>query len=362
MKGTNWMLRTRSAIAQRWLLARAARPLTPIVDALAGLLDAGLPLGAALAHLEGTHLPARQQRYVGLAADSVQRGETLAQVWRPVVPAIFAVLLAAGERTGSLAKVLHSWTDHQARRKNFVEQFTRLLSYPLLLTAVTSALLIFISQVVFPAFYDMYRQLGLPVSSTTLAIESTLQVLPWLLLGLTLLALVAPLVLVLVERRFPRQWRRISVRVPGLRLRRLSRTSFFCELLEMLLSAGIPIADALHQLASLDRPVWFSTRCLAMEQAILNGDALRDAFAGDWDPTLVWMMAWAEQTGELPSACERVRLGTERAFISRMQRLARVLGPTLLVLMGSLVGFTMYALFVPMYDLTSIISAGGVHG
>lgn len=362
MMGLGWAMRVRSEVSRRWLLARASQPLTPIVDALAGLLDAGLPLGAALAHLQGTHLPARQQWYVNLAAESVERGDTLAQVWHPVVPTILAVLLDAGERTGNLARVLRSWADHQARRKTFTEQFGRLLTYPLLLTAVTSALLIFISQVVFPTFYDMYRQLGLTVSSATVTIEWTLQMLPWLLLGLTLLMAVVPLGLLILERKLPNQWRKIAVQIPGPRLLRLSRTGFLCELLEMLLVAGIPIADALHQLAGLEKPVWFSKRCGTMEQSILNGDTLREAFEGDWDPTLVWMMAWAEQTGELPSACARVRTGTERAFLSRMQRLARILEPSLLALMGILVGFTMYALFVPMYDLTSIISSGGVHG
>lgn len=350
------------SLVRWWNQSRRIRVILPLMDSLASLLEAGIPLRAALIHLRTGQLRREQHRFLSLAIDGIEGGQSLSESWAKEVPGVLQALLQAGEHSGNLSTVLRSWTEHQNRRHNFHAHLMRTLAYPIVLAGVTAGLLVFIARAVFPSFNDMYRELGLPPSDSLRTLERAMSILPWAISIFVLVAVLVAVLVSLIYHRHPRRWLTIQRFVPGFRMLMQARTSFFCELLQMLLEAGIPIADALHELANFTHPRWCRARCQEIEQKILNGQPLQVAFTSHWDPLLGWMLVWAEQTGDLQAACGRVHSGTERLLLTRLEQGMKVLEPSLLAVMGTFVGFTMYALFVPMYDLTTVISSSGVHG
>lgn len=339
---------------------KSRRALQPVVDSLANLLESGIPLRTALMHLWDSRLPRNQKYYVSLAREGLEQGKSLSESWSQHGSGVFLALLQAGERSGNLPTVLNSWLRQQERREQFRGELTRLFAYPLVLLTATVALSFFIANVVFPSFEDMYQELGVPVSGTILVLKWWMTTLPWLTLGAVFALLPVSILLVVLTRQRPQWWEKIRQLIPGWKLLRQFRTGFFCELLQMLLQAGIPISDALNELSEYKHPQWFREQCQRIEQKILSGMTLQKSFAGNWDPLLSWMLVWAEQTGDLETACERVHVGAEKLFLTQVARWGKILEPSLLLMMGALVALTMYSLFVPMYDLTTVISTAGV--
>lgn len=343
-----------------WNRIEIERALRMMADLLSGLLDSGIPLQAALQHLSGGRNSRTEQRLLSLALSGINQGRPLSESWSKEVPAIFLALLQAGEHSGNVSLVLQSWTRQQERRLHFRSQLARIFAYPAVLVVVSAVLLTFIATVIFPAFADMYRELGVQATGSLSALRWWVRILPWLLLCVVSAVFLLGLLFTVIHKKNPRLWSRVQVLIPGFSLLRQVRTSVFCELMQMMLQAGIPIADALHELADFRHPNWLRKQSQEIEQRILRGMSLQVSFGDKWDPLLGWMVTWAEQTGDLQLACGRVHVGVEKLFLARVRRWGKILEPSLLLVLGLFVGFTMYALFVPMYDLTTVISSAGV--
>lgn len=347
-------------LGRAWNRIETECALRTIADLLSGLLDAGIPLQAALQHLIGGRLSRVEQRLLSLALAGIDQGRPLSESWSNEAPTIFLALLQAGEYSGGVSTVLQSWMRQQERRSYFRSQLVRVFAYPAVLLVVSGVLLTFIATVIFPAFADMYHEMGVQATGSILALRWWVRTLPWMLLIAFAAVLLLSLLFGLIRRRNRRLWSSMQVFIPGFSLLRQARTSVFCELMQMLLQAGIPISDALHELADFRHPAWLREQSQDIEQKILRGQSLQVSFGNNWDPLLNWMVTWAEQTGDLQMACGRVHAGTEKLFLTRVRHWGKILEPTVLLLLGLFVGFTMYALFAPMYDLTTVITSAGV--
>ena len=341
-----------------WRMHQSWRELPSLCDGLASLLEAGLPIQAALAHLRDNPLHVHQQAFVNAARAGIDRGMTLAQAWQNQIPPLLFTMLEAGEKAGQTVQVLKTWTRHAEERRTWFNQFIRLFSYPAVLLVTLTVLLVFMGQTVLPSFMHMYDELGFPVSNSLRTALYTVQAVPKALAGLALgSALFAAAIHLASANRYS-AWNWIDIHLPGRKIRQLVRTRLFCTLLYLLLDSGIPVSHAVGILKRYSRPGWLSPASGAIEQKILAGIPLSSAFAGPWHEVLPLFLTWSEQTGDLVVAVSRVQTVTSQELTRRLQRISRVAEPVTLLVMGALVAVTMTALFAPMYDLTNVLASG----
>lgn len=329
-----------------------------LAEHIASLLEAGLPIGQAVSHLRDHPWGRKQSTWLELAATAVDEGRPLSDGWKTFAPQLLTTLLAAGESTGNLASTLRTWTAYVRLRRKTTAKLVRAFSYPVLLTSLMTALLVFVARVVMPMFEGVYSQLGLPVTGVTLLVTHVLTVLPgWVAAalctaaGLVLSAAVA-------ARLWPAHWQTVAQWLPGVSLHRLSRTHTWSQLLRLHLDAGYALTDTLVQLSTPHTPRWLREASARTLERVLAGEPLARAFAGNWDPLLLVLLRWAEQTGELGAAFGRVETYARDLLQERLRRLVQVLEPVLLMSMGVLVCACMYVVYVPMYDMMTTVSGG----
>jgi general secretion pathway protein F len=322
-------------------------------EQLSVLLEAGLPLLEGIEHL----LHDRQRRFTSRilkeTALVVQSGEPLSAAWQSYVSPLFKSLIQSGEQSGQLADVLKNHVLHARARRKWIAQVVRVLAYPFMLLVITVALLFYIAGFVLPMFQNMYSQLGYQLSSGTVLVTRILYMTPKLLLYALLVVLV---LLVCFHKVVVRNGNTFS-RMPFLKLLQLSRTRMVASLLCMLLGAGLPLVQALQILHETKSPRWLSkTASTAMEQ-VLSGVPVSGAFPVGFDHILPLMLHTAEKTGDLTAAFERTEIYAQTMLYKKMDRLVRFLEPSLLMIMGGIVGLTMYAVFIPMYDFINVVSS-----
>jgi type IV pilus assembly protein PilC len=143
------------------------------------------------------------------------------------------------------------------------------------------------------------------------------------------------------------------LRVPILgHLDRLGATALFARSLGLLLASGVTLLEALRTVRGLFRNVYVAEQVDAARQTVLRGGSLAEGIADPlaFMPMLPRMVTVGEATGSL----EEVLAENARFHEEQMQRtirwLAIVIEPTILVLVGSIVGFVYIAFFLALFS------------
>ncbi len=304
---------------------------------LATALEAGLPVREALA-LARDESP-KQAGWEERVASHVDRGGTLAEALERETAATWEIrAIAASEGAGLLPEVLSELAEHLEARASVVNRLAWRLAYPALL--LHAAVLL-----------PQLRWLVLGGLRAYLA-----HVVPALAL-IYLLAGAAALVIAWGRRRlrtsaaFARLVRGLPVVGPLLR-KSAARTYAF--LLSLLVSSGVPMADALTQAAQALSHGEVRRSALRIRQSVVaRGRDLASAFAAEarvWPPLLVSAVRTGEAAGRLDEVLRSTAQALGREVEKTTERVMMVI-PAMIYLGAAIyVAYVVISTYVGLYS------------
>lgn len=333
-----------------------------VVDAiryLSTLTSAGFPLDRALSTV--ARVVARRDVAAALRGvrDRVRSGTPLASAFgeRPdTFPRLAVGMARAGERGGYLADALGRLADHLEREQALRAQLISALLYPLLMVVVGGAAILVLVLYVLPRFVTLLSETGtaLPRSTALLLQGGALlgQWWPVLLFGL-----VAATVLAAAARRAPRGGALTDAALLRLPLvaplrQRLAATRFGRSL-ATLLESGLPILAALDVAADSLADRAAAAQVAAAREEVRAGVPLAMALGrGRAFPyVFLKMVELGEEGGRLPEMLERAATAAELELERGLERLARLVEPSLIVLFGLVAGFVALSLLQAIYGI-----------
>lgn len=345
---------------QRALATLRATDITRLSRQLTTLLHAGLPLLQSLRLMQqGATPPAYSQLLQKLAAH-IEAGQALNEAMRryPVFDSTFCHLIAAGEHSGQLDVILARLATHRENTHALQARLRSALTYPTIVVCmgvVVSGLLL---GFVVPTFEQTFHQMGaeLPVLTqwvlrasralTTHGPELTA------IVGLGIWALRHALTQTLRGQRLRDAWR---LRLPIWKtLTQHAQCARWCRTLSTLLSAGIPIHEALQQLTQVMDHRAYQAATQDLQQRITQGHALSqslNAYPHLFDPMLVQMCAVGEESGTLDTLLARLAEHHEAAVDDWTQRLGTLIEPSLMVILGVTIGTLVLAMYWPLFEI-----------
>ena len=329
---------------------------------LLAMLRAAVPVREALQTLDDRDRERSGAGVVGGLLQAVEQGRALsaAMAEQPAhFPPLLVESMRAAERTSDYGPALERFV---AYRRSVREMRDKLLSatlYPLILLAVSLAVLLFLVGFVVPRFAQVYDDLGdklSPASRALLAAGQALSAHP--LLALAVLA--ASMALVAIA------WRRggaaalfgglrrllppLERALAGAEMARLYRT------LSLLLSGGIPLVTAMDLAAGV-LPPGPADRLRAARLQVGEGQAFADSLAAQRLTTLVAERFFrvGERTGRLAEMIDRAAEFHETEVARSADRASRVIGPLMMLLMGALIGLVVVLMYMPIFQLTEVL-------
>jgi type IV pilus assembly protein PilC len=331
---------------------------------LATLLKAGMPLVQSLDLLKSRIQSPMFRSVLNDVHERVRSGSALSDafaVHAALVPSVYTASLVAGERSGNLDAVLRRFVEYSKIVATVKSKTLSALIYPAVLITLALLLVSFIVLKVVPAFSDFYASFNAQLPLITRIIVRVSEFLSGNLV--LILAVVAGTVIAAwAWLRQPREQARMDrwlLGVPVLgEIARKFATSQMARTLATLLGGGLPLVNALDIAARS-----IGNRFMASELQVV-GARVREgsSFAGALEARRVFpevavkMAEVGESTGALQDMLNTVADFYDEEIATNMERFVTLVEPVLLVIMGIVIAGLLLALYMPLFQLGSVLS------
>ena len=340
-----------------------AKDLAVMTRQWAAMLRAGVPVVQALGMLcrsmSAKGLVAVMQQVRSDVEAGVALHEALAKHPQHF-SGLYVHMVQAGETAGILDNMMERLSLTLEKNEAMRSKIRSALMYPIAVMAVALGILVLILVWVVPVFEDVFQSFGaeLPWATQLVVGLSKALVRAWpaaLPLGLLLLwaARQSGPAASRARHWLARWWLHWPLLGPLLTTSVVAR---WAQTLSALLSAGVPLSEALGPTAqACDHPV-FARTSWQMQRQVVQGSSLSEAMAqsGRFPAMIVQLCATGEETGALDSLLGRAGDLMASELDDQVNGLSSLLEPLIIVVLGGFIGAILVAMYLPIFSLGQV--------
>ena len=325
----------------------------------ATLVAAGLPLSDGLRMVADQTEDKPTKAMIEDILAQVEGGKSLHEAFSKypnVFNRLYLSLIEAGEASGTLDQSLKRLADQQEKDANMMSKIRGAMTYPAIVLLVIVVVIVFMMVAVVPEVENLYHDLDkeVPVMTQILIGASNFVMDFWWLI----------LVLVVLAVWFVSQFRKtavgqrwgamIKLNVPFFKglFQRLYNARF-ARTAQMLLSAGVPMLEAIHIASEAMNNVVLEKEMDEVAEMVRSGKPLSAALKGkDYIlPLLPQMAATGEQSGKIDEMLGKAAKVYEDELDERIAALSTMIEPILMVALALVAGGIVGAVLMPIYQL-----------
>ncbi len=332
---------------------------------LATLLKAGMPLVQSLEILRQRVSNPTLKTALDTVHERVKAGTALSDAFADqgsLFPPVYSASLMAGERSGSLEAVIRRYVGYEKIVGAIRRRTVSALIYPAILVAMMLVLIGIVVLRVIPAFSSFYANFNRELPLTTrvlIAVSEGAAAYIWIIAPLA----VAGVVAVTTWARKPAhraKMDRLVLSLPwiGPQVQKFS-TSQAARTLATLLGGGLPLVNGLQITARSISSRHFAGELEQVRERVQEGQGFAAAMAarGTFPDVAVKMIEVGESTGALQEMLNSLADFYDEEIETAVGRFITVIEPALLVVMGLVIAVVVLALYMPLFELSSV--AGG---
>lgn len=268
-------------------------------------------------------------------------------------PEFFSRIIGVAEKTGRLIEVLEDLALFCERKEQFRQRWIQALLYPAFLLTVSLGVLTFILGWVFPSFLDLFHDMNRPLPWSTrvvLTLGGWLSSYGWVLLILGVGVIVLLKRFHFFKRSFFKGW---FFRMPGFEW--VWKKKNACEVsqnLALLMKGGFQIPES-FALAGEGAPLLQE----ALSEFRTHLEEGKDVEAGHMLERILpreflVILSRAFKSANLIDACEKMGSAYRSELDQFLTRFTTLLGPVLLLLVGTLIGFLAVGVLLPLFEIS----------
>lgn len=331
---------------------------------LATLLKAGMPLVQSLDLLRRRVASPSFRSVLDDVHDRVRSGGSLSEAFgahSALVPSVYTASLLAGERSGSLDVMLRRFVEYSKIIATVKRKTISALVYPAVLVSLALILVGIIVLKVVPAFSDFYASFNaeLPlITRIIVRVSSTIRD-QFLIVAIATVAAVVAFVVWIQQANQKARFDRWILKIPMLGdIARKFATSQMARTVATLLGGGLPLVNALDISAKSIGNQFVAKELDVVAARVREGQSFAAALDRRrvFPEVAVKMAEVGEQTGALQDMLNTVADFYDEEISTSMERFVALVEPTLLVMMGIVIAGLLLALYMPLFQLSSVLA------
>jgi type IV pilus assembly protein PilC len=331
-------------------------------------MQAGIPLSQAFELLSQSAVGSSTTRkhfantLQSLRAD-VLSGQSLHNAFQKhpkVFNGLYCNLLQAGESAGILENTLSRLADTLEAQALLKAKLKNAIIYPCSILVVSFLVITVIMLWVIPIFEEVFNSMGASLPSATQSLVSASRFISAWVWALCL----SVAAIVFMTQQLHAKWRGFQIyceqrlfALPILgRLCQAAMNVRWAQSLSALLEAGMPLADAVFPAGGATQSPCIQSFTPLLAKQLQEGNSLNKAMSksGLFSPMLIQMCAIGEETGSLDNMLRRAAQLMESDVNHGLANLSTLLEPILMVVLGTLIGGIVVALYLPIFNLGQV--------
>jgi type IV pilus assembly protein PilC len=333
----------------------------------ATMIDAGLPLVQCLDILSTRGENKALNAILKDVKEHVEQGGTFSEglARHPkLFDELFVNLVRAGEMGGILDTIMTRLAGYIEKRVKLARQVRGAMVYPIAIFLVAVIVVIVMLSWVIPSFKNMFAEFGgedsLPALTQLVisASEGFLGNIHWIILAVG--AFVFGIVWTYRQPAGKHFFHRTLLILPilGPVMRKIS-VARFTRTLGTLLSAGVPILDALDVVKKSAGNVVIEGAIQQTSDKIREGRTMAEPLmeTAVFPPMVVQMIGVGEQTGALDTMLNKIADFYEDEVDIAVAALTSLLEPLMMVFIGGIVGVILIAMYLPIFSIAGKVNA-----
>lgn len=341
----------------------SASELALITRQLATLVESGLPLEEALVAVGEQCTKNSIKSMVMGVRTKVTEGYGLSESMAEYPKAfnrLYRSMVAAGEKSGHLDKVLNRLADYTEQRQQMRSQLIQALVYPIIMTVVAVGVIAILLTAVVPKIVGQFEHMGANLPGTTKFLIASSDFLRDY--GLFLVILVALLMLAFSQMMkkpdFEMAFHKRLLQFPGIgKVARGINTARFARTLSILTASAVPLLESMRISGEVLDNLFIKQEVKASTDKVREGASLRVALEQTklFPPMMLHMIASGEKSGQLEHMLGRAADNQDREFDALVSITLKAFEPALMVVMAGVVLFIVMAILQPILQLNSLV-------
>ncbi len=331
---------------------------------LATMMKSGVPLLQAFDIVgKGHGNPAVGRLIMGIKAD-VETGSSLKQSFEKYplyFDALFCNLVGAGEQAGILDSLLDRLATYKEKILAIKSKIKSALFYPISIIVVAFVITAIIMIFVIPAFKAVFSSFGADLPAPTLVVMAISEYFVkywWAIFGSVIGGGWFFFYTWKRSQKMQIIMDRVMLRVPVFgHLIRISSIARWTRTLSTMFAAGVPLVEALESVAGASGNHEYYVATKKIQGEVATGSSLTAAMqnTGSFPSTVIQMTSIGEESGSLDSMLSKVADFFEAEVDDAVEALASLMEPVIMVVLGTLIGGMVIAMYLPIFKLGSVV-------
>ncbi|MDE6749353.1 MAG: type II secretion system F family protein [Lachnospiraceae bacterium] len=327
------------------------------------IMRAGVTIIDALNMLaEATENKKLQAALYAVRAD-VEKGETFGDSLAKH-PKVFSELMIqmakAGEASGSLEISMERMATQFERSAKTKALIKKAMIYPIVVMIVAIAVVVVMLVVVIPSYMEMFEQLDTKLPGITLMVVAMSDFIQayWYILVPVIIAIVFVIKTFAKTYTGKHVFGKLQLKIPAVKnLVVKSASALMARTLSTLLSAGVPLIEAVDIVSDTMTNIWFKEALKDAVQEIMVGAPLSQPLrsSGLFPPMVYHMIRIGEEAGSTEEMLDKLADYYEEEVELAVQSLMAAMEPAIIIVLAGIVGLLIGAVLAPMVTMYSAL-------
>lgn len=338
--------------------------ITVFTRQLATMMKAGLPLMQAFEIVARGHSNPSMTEMLMQVRSDVEQGSALGKSFSKYpkyFDRFYCNLVSAGESGGVLESLLDKLAVYKEKTQAIKKKVKTALTYPIAIIVVAIALIFIMMMFVLPAFKEVYANMGAELPRLTQLVMSLSDLFVdygWIMI---ILLIVSAFGLYKLHEKSPTFQKRIDALILRLpifgTIVRKATIARWARTTSTLFAAGVPLVEVLDSVAGASGNILYEEATQDIRAKVTQGLSLTSSMQStDMFPNMVIQMAAiGEESGSLDDMLNKAAEFYEDEVDNSVSRLSHLMEPIIMVVLGSLIGILLIAMYLPLFNLGNVV-------
>ena len=293
----------------------------------------------------------------------VEQGKSLSEAisdYSYIYPPLYISMIRAGEQSGELDKMMQKLSEHLEKTSKIISKTKSALAYPVAVTFLSIVILIGMLVYIVPVFAQQYSDAGQELPALTQFVIDVSDAIRehYILITASCIALVIIIRLYLKTKDGKYRKDKAMLGIPKIGdLIRKTIVARFCYSMSTMLSSGVNMIESLKVSALGLNNIIVESFLEKVTKKVSEGTELSACLKeSEIFPIMATsMIEVGERSGSIDSMLEKVALIYEEEVEEAVKALLALIEPTSIVIIASIVGFIILALYLPIFDMGNLV-------